>query len=78
MRHVQSVQHYWYRVCTALLYFVFTTPNFEDQTAIMQNVLQMVKKNYGGCGNAVIKVLRYKSEDRWLDSRWYHWNFSFT
>jgi len=24
------------------------------------------------------KVLRYKSEGRWFDSRWYHWNFSLT
>ena len=26
----------------------------------------------------VVKVLRYKSEGRWLDSRWCHWNFSLT
>ena len=24
------------------------------------------------------KVLRYKSEGRWFDSRWCHWNFSLT
>jgi hypothetical protein len=29
-------------------------------------------------GGTVVKVLRYKSEGRWFDSRWYHWNFSLT
>jgi len=24
----------------------------------------------------VVKVLCYKSEGRWFDSRWCHWNFS--
>jgi len=31
----------------------------------------------GGCGSKVGKVLCYKSEGRWLGSRWCHWNFSF-
>jgi hypothetical protein len=26
-------------------------------------------------GGTVVKVLRYKSEGRWFDSRWCHWNF---
>jgi len=29
-------------------------------------------------GSSVVKVLRYKSEDHWLDSRSCHWNFSLT
>jgi len=29
-------------------------------------------------GNTVVKALRYKSEGRWFDSRWFHWNFSLT
>ena len=29
-------------------------------------------------GSTVVKVLRYKSEGRWFDSRWCHWNFSLT
>ena len=32
---------------------------------------------YGDRGGTVVKVLCYKSEGRWFDSRWYHWNFSF-
>jgi hypothetical protein len=29
-------------------------------------------------GGTVAKVLRYKSEGRWFDSRWCHCNFSLT
>jgi len=33
---------------------------------------------YGDRGSTVVKALCYKSERRWLDSRWSHWNFSLT
>jgi hypothetical protein len=29
-------------------------------------------------GGAVVEALRYKPEGRGIDSRWCHWNFSFT
>jgi hypothetical protein len=29
-------------------------------------------------GGTLVKVLRYKSEGRWFDSRWRHGNFSLT
>ena len=32
----------------------------------------------GDLGGTVVKVLCYKSEGRWFDSRWCHWNFSLT
>ena len=32
----------------------------------------------GDRGGTVVMVLCYKSEGRWFDSRWYHWNFSLT
>ena len=32
----------------------------------------------GDRGGTVIKVLFYKSEGRWFDPRWLHWNFSLT
>jgi hypothetical protein len=32
----------------------------------------------GDRGGTVVKVLCYKSEGRLFDSRWCHWNFSFT
>jgi hypothetical protein len=31
----------------------------------------------GDRGSTVVKVLRYKSEGRWFNPRWCHWNFSF-
>ena len=40
---------------------------------------QSVKlRRYLLCGGTVVKVLCYKSEGRWFDSRWCHWNFSLT
>ena len=41
-------------------------------------ILIIVLKFYGDRGGTVFKVLCYKSEGRWFDSRWCHWNFSFT
>ena len=32
----------------------------------------------GDRGRTVVKALCYKSEGRWFDSRWCHWNFSLT
>jgi len=32
----------------------------------------------GDRGRTVVKVLCCKSEGRWFDSRWCHWNFSLT
>jgi len=29
-------------------------------------------------GSTVVKMLYYKSEGRWLDPSWCHWNFSLT
>ena len=36
-----------------------------------------IRKN-GDRGGTVFKVLSYKSEGRWFDSRWCHWDFSLT
>jgi len=30
----------------------------------------------GDSGSTVVEVLCYKSEGRWLDPSWCHWNFS--
>jgi len=32
----------------------------------------------GDRGGTVVKVLCYKSEGRWFDLSWLHWNFSLT
>jgi hypothetical protein len=44
---------------------------------IWENNIKMDLQEVGG-GGAVVKVLRYKSQGRWFDSRWCHWNFSLT
>ena len=33
-------------------------------------------KHSGDRGSTVVKVLCYKSEGRWFDPSWCHWNFS--
>ena len=38
----------------------------------------MVLKSSGDRGGTMVKVLCYKSEGRWFDSRWCHWNLSLT
>jgi hypothetical protein len=38
----------------------------------------LITTQLGGRDGAVVKVLRYKSEGRWFDSRWCHWKFSVT
>ena len=37
--------------------------------------LETVKYLNGDSGGTVVKALCYKSESRWLDSSWCHWNF---
>jgi hypothetical protein len=44
-----------------------------DALIFLSFILEM-----GDCGGTVVKLLRYKSEVRWFDSRWCHWNFSLT
>ena len=35
----------------------------------------LIKPPLGDFGSTVVKVLCYKSDGRWFDSRWCHWNF---
>ena len=35
----------------------------------------LILSSGGDRGGTVVKVLCYKSEGRWFDSRWCHWNF---
>ena len=37
-----------------------------------------VHGSIGDRGGTVVKVLCYKSEGRWFDCRWCHWNISLT
>jgi hypothetical protein len=38
--------------------------------------LWLIRWWLGDRSSTVVKVLRYKSEGRWFDPRWCHWNFS--
>jgi len=48
------------------------------QTIYYQGKLILHILIIGDHGSTVVKVLCYKSEGRWFDSRWCHWNFSLT
>ena len=52
------------------LWQVLKTP-----TIILNNSVYIYMGDRGG---TVVKVLCYKSEGCWFDSRWCHWNFSLT
>jgi len=36
----------------------------------------LIKFDFLVVWTTVVKVLCYKSEGRWFDPSWYHWNFS--
>jgi len=42
------------------------------------NLIKKASTQLGDRGGTVVKVLRYKSEGRWFDASWCHWNFSLT
>ena len=43
-----------------------------------RRIFELSSQKCGDRGSRVVKVLRYKSEGRWLDSRWCHRHFSLT
>ena len=45
---------------------------------ILKKIFGPVNIDNGDRSGTVVKVLRYKSEGRWFDSRWCHWNLSLT
>ena len=46
--------------------------------APLTTISDCVKTQGGDRGGTVVKTLRYKSESRWFDPSWCHWNFSLT
>ena len=47
---------------------------FVEPTPLLMTSLHTV----GDGGSKMVKVICYKSEGDWFDSRWCHWNFSLT
>jgi hypothetical protein len=57
---------------------VFDTHPVCISQCTVQKTLDHLQTNGTADGGTVVKVLCYKSEGRWFDSRWCHWNFSLT
>ena len=45
---------------------------------IAREIMGFVSMYGWNSGSTVVKVLRHKSEGRWFDPKWCHWNFSLT
>ena len=58
----------------------FRENRHRDSPALLSDVNEFVPllSVFGDRGGTVVKVLCYKSEGRWFDCRWCHWNFSLT
>ena len=44
----------------------------------MKDNIKTYMEGFVDCGSTVVKVLCYKSEIRYFDPSWCHWNFSLT
>ena len=57
---------------------LFSTSLLLDFVANSSEIINILSVPFyaGGRGGTVIKVLYYKSEGRWFDPSWCHWNFS--
>jgi len=45
---------------------------------LLDDIFILLYNKIGDRGSTVLKVLCYKSEGRWFDPNWCHWNFSLT
>jgi len=50
----------------------------DNESVDARIILKWYYKEMGDRGSTVVKVLCYKSEGRWFDPSWYHWNLSLT
>ena len=80
-------QHYRHQAVGVMFSFGGRAPTKQSNAAsCMESLSKMnvgwdltsVLKVVGDRGGTVVKVLCYKLEGRWFDSRWCHWNFSLT
>ena len=55
-----------------------TTHVYTHRHALYLHNFRILYHSIGDRGSTVVKVLCYKFEGRWFDSRWCHWNFSLT
>jgi len=52
-------------------------PHKTGKIIVLYNLI-LIFLDSGDGGGTLVKVLCYKSEDRWFDPTWCHWNFSLT
>ena len=55
-----------------------TSTNTKKAPRISHTIYRVTIKEIGDRGSTVVKVLFYKSEGRWFDPSWCHWNVSLT
>jgi len=54
----------------------YNTADIPDRGSTVVKVLCYNTADIPDRGSTVVKVLCYKSEGRWFDPSWCHWNFS--
>jgi len=70
--------HYIYFVGTAVAQWLMWCAANRKVSPAYENKLCIAPNKQGDRGSSVVKVLCYKSEGRWFDPSWCHWNFSLT
>jgi hypothetical protein len=63
---------------TCRLHFVYPNATFLTLRVFSFGIVTSLWSETGDRGGTVVKVLCYKSEGRWFDTRWCQWNFSLT
>jgi len=63
----------------SVYYLLKISSKFTDFSLIKISLYIIIRSSiFRDRGSSVVKVLCYKSEGRWFDSKWCHWNFSLT
>jgi hypothetical protein len=62
----------WYSFVHKCFFFASVKGKFKDKNILGYNFVLGTAD-----GGTVVKVLCYKSEGRWFNSRWCYWTFSF-
>ena len=71
----------WKSIQWELSCFTPIKNNRQNYSSVLYTFTNKYIQSYtfiGHRGGTVVKVLCYKSEGRWFDSRWFHWTFSLT
>ena len=68
---------YRVRIPENVTFFLFPRCQYRHRSS-PSLILNGYRVHSGDRGGTVVKALCYKSEGRWFDSRWCHWNFSLT